>query len=125
MSTPDLDLAANSICTKEIINMEQGTVKWFNDAKGFGFISAYKVGGGLVVDVKKDTHFTFEQTKVNGEVWLPARIDAQGAFRALLFISFNGSLHVTESDYRKFRATATVLPGVTPVAPAEAPAPQP
>jgi CspA family cold shock protein len=39
MSTPDLDLAANSICTKEIINMEQGTVKWFNDAKGFGFIS--------------------------------------------------------------------------------------
>ena len=89
------------------------------------FISAYKVGGGLVVDVKKDTHFTFEQTKVNGEVWLPARIDAQGAFRALLFISFNGSLHVTESDYRKFRATATVLPGVTPVAPAEAPAPQP
>jgi CspA family cold shock protein len=27
------------ISTKEIINMEQGTVKWFNDAKGFGFIS--------------------------------------------------------------------------------------
>jgi cold shock protein len=24
---------------KEITNMEQGTVKWFNDAKGFGFIS--------------------------------------------------------------------------------------
>jgi CspA family cold shock protein len=27
------------ISTKEITNMEQGTVKWFNDAKGFGFIS--------------------------------------------------------------------------------------
>jgi CspA family cold shock protein len=25
--------------TKEMTNMEQGTVKWFNDAKGFGFIS--------------------------------------------------------------------------------------
>jgi cold shock protein len=24
---------------KEITDMEQGTVKWFNDAKGFGFIS--------------------------------------------------------------------------------------
>ncbi len=24
---------------KEIAKMEQGTVKWFNDAKGFGFIS--------------------------------------------------------------------------------------
>jgi len=38
-STPDLDLAAKFICNKERINMEQGTVKWFNDAKGFGFIS--------------------------------------------------------------------------------------
>jgi len=24
---------------KECLNMPQGTVKWFNDAKGFGFIS--------------------------------------------------------------------------------------
>jgi cold shock protein len=24
---------------KKVISMEQGTVKWFNDAKGFGFIS--------------------------------------------------------------------------------------
>jgi hypothetical protein len=79
------------------------------------FVNAYKIGGGLVVDVKKDTRFTFEQTKVNGEVWLPARIDAQGAFRALLFDSFNGSIHVAESDYRKFRTSATVLPGVTPI----------
>jgi CspA family cold shock protein len=39
LSTPDLDLAANSSVLKEINKMEQGTVKWFNDAKGFGFIS--------------------------------------------------------------------------------------
>jgi CspA family cold shock protein len=38
-TNPDLDLAAKFISNKEIINMEQGTVKWFNDAKGFGFIS--------------------------------------------------------------------------------------
>jgi cold shock protein len=38
VGNPDLDLAEiHSI--KEITNMEQGTVKWFNDAKGFGFIS--------------------------------------------------------------------------------------
>src|SRR5271165_1860314 len=36
---PDLDLAANSSVLRKLINMEQGTVKWFNDAKGFGFIS--------------------------------------------------------------------------------------
>jgi hypothetical protein len=81
------------------------------------FVNAFKIAGGLVVDIRKDTRFTFEQTKVNDEVWLPARIDAQGAFRALLFESFNGSYHVTESDYRKFRTSSTVLPGFAPVAP--------
>jgi cold shock protein len=35
---PDLDHAAHSVLRK-INTMEQGTVKWFNDAKGFGFIS--------------------------------------------------------------------------------------
>jgi CspA family cold shock protein len=25
--------------TKECLNMAQGTVKWFNDSKGFGFIT--------------------------------------------------------------------------------------
>ena len=39
LSTPIWILAANSTAIKEQINMEQGTVKWFNDAKGFGFIS--------------------------------------------------------------------------------------
>jgi hypothetical protein len=81
------------------------------------FVNAYKIGGGLIVDIKKDTRFTFEQTKVNDEVWLPARIDAEGAFRALLFDSFNGSFHSEESNYRKFRTSATVLPGFTPVGP--------
>ena len=81
------------------------------------FVNAYKIGAGLIVDIKKDTRFTFEQTKVNGEVWLPARIDAQGAFRALLFDSFNGSFHAVESDYRKFRTSATVLPGFATVPP--------
>jgi CspA family cold shock protein len=37
---PDLDLAENNkVGNKERNKMEQGTVKWFNDAKGFGFIS--------------------------------------------------------------------------------------
>jgi CspA family cold shock protein len=32
-------LSVKSFTHKELRDMEQGTVKWFNDAKGFGFIS--------------------------------------------------------------------------------------
>ena len=39
------------------------------------FVNAFKVAGGLVVNIQKDTRFTWEQTKVNDEVWLPARIE--------------------------------------------------
>jgi hypothetical protein len=86
---------------------------------GGRFVNTFKIGGGLVVNIQKDTHFTMEQTKVNDEVWLPASISAQGAARVLLFFHFNGSIRAVESDYRKFRATSTVLPGVTQVDPAQ------
>jgi cold shock protein len=36
---PRFVLAANSRKLQVLTKMEQGTVKWFNDAKGFGFIS--------------------------------------------------------------------------------------
>jgi len=76
------------------------------------FVSDYKVGGGLIVDVKKNTRFTAEWSKINGEVWLPARLEGQGALHALLVIGFSGSIHLDNSGYRKFRATSTILPGV-------------
>jgi hypothetical protein len=79
------------------------------------FLNAFKIGGGLVVNIRKDTSFGLDQKKVNDEVWLPARIEAQGAARALLLFSFNGSVSVRMSDYRKFKATSTILPGVTTV----------
>ena len=79
------------------------------------FLRPFKVGGGLVVNIKQDTSFAMEQRKINGEVWLPARVEGKGAARALLFISFNGNIRVTDSDYRKFKATSTILPGLSTV----------
>jgi hypothetical protein len=79
------------------------------------FLNTFKMGAGLLVNVKKDTSFGFEQRKINGEVWLPAQIEGKGAFRFLLFEGFNGSLSVQMSDYRKFKATATILPGLNKV----------
>src|SRR5271170_393522 len=81
------------------------------------FLNNFKVGGGLVVNVQKGTSFSMQQQKVNGEVWLPATVAGHGQFRALLFVGFNGSFRAVESDYRKFKATSTILPGMKTVEP--------
>jgi CspA family cold shock protein len=36
---PPICISVKSHKAKDLRDMEQGTVKWFNDAKGFGFIS--------------------------------------------------------------------------------------
>jgi hypothetical protein len=84
------------------------------------FISAFKIGGGLLANIQRGTSFTWEQTKVNDEVWLPAHVEGQGAARMLLFFNFDGSLSVVDSDYRKFRTSSTILPGMTQVGAPEA-----
>ena len=80
------------------------------------FVNSFKIGAGLLVNIRKGTHFVAETTKVNDEVWLPARVAGEGQARVLLLFNFNGSLQVVFSDYRKFRTTSTVLPGTTQTA---------
>lgn len=72
------------------------------------FVSAFKVGGGLMASIREGTNFDVQMTKVNGEVWLPARIEGNGEARVLLFFKFNGSLKVVDSDYRKFKTSALI-----------------
>ena len=79
------------------------------------FISNFKIGAGLVMNIKNNTTFMFEQRKINGEVWLPSHIEGHGAARVMLFVNFDGSIRFTYSDYRKFKATSTILPGVATV----------
>lgn len=81
------------------------------------FLNNFKVGGGMVANIQKGTSFEGEWKKINDEVWLPARFEGQGAARALLFFSFNGRVQALESDYRKFKATSTILPGMKTVQP--------
>jgi hypothetical protein len=105
---------------EEVIRDLVGTV-WIDEQdkvirKSEGhFLNAFKIGGGLVANIRKDSSFAMEQKKINGEVWLPAKIEGQGAIRVLLFANFNGSMQVQMSDYRKFKATSTILPGVSTV----------
>ena len=74
------------------------------------FVHAFKVGGGMLADVKEGTSFEAEWTKVNGEVWLPSAAEGKGQMRVLLLLNMRGSLRVVDSGYRKFKATATILP---------------
>lgn len=76
------------------------------------FLNTFKIGAGLVVNIQKGTNFSLEQRKVNDEVWLPARIEGHGTARAFLLFSFKGSFQEVDSDYRKFKVTTTILPGM-------------
>jgi hypothetical protein len=89
------------------------------------FLNNFKIGGGIVANIQKGTSFGMEQRKVNDEVWLPALLEGRGEARALLLFKFDGSLRAVESDYRKFRATSTILPGVGMVKPAASPTSNP
>lgn len=76
------------------------------------FVNAFKIGAGVVMNIQKDTSFTMEQRKVNHEVWLPATMEAHGAARVFLLLGFHGSWKAVDSNYRKFKATSTILPGI-------------
>jgi hypothetical protein len=91
-----------------------GTV-WIDEAdrmlvKGEGhFLNDFKLLGGLGLDIHKGFSFSFQATKINDEVWLPAEVDARGRARAYIFLSVNGHFHLTCSDYRKFRANSKIV----------------
>jgi len=73
------------------------------------FVDNFKMGGGLLVSIRKGTNFKLQQKRVNGEVWLPARVEGHGEARVFLFFKFNGSLSVLDSDYRKFKTSSTIV----------------
>jgi hypothetical protein len=91
-----------------------GTV-WFDEqdrvlVQGQGhFLNDFKIGGGLVLNLHKGLSFEFRTQKINGEAWLPVSIQAHGSVRFLLFVNVNGNLDLETSNYRKFRATSTIV----------------
>ena len=79
------------------------------------FLNDFKIGGGLVADVRKGSSFDFEAKRVDDAVWLPATIDGQGSVRLLLFAGFNGRMNLVANDYKRFRTSAVILPGQSKV----------
>jgi len=64
---------------------------------------------GLVARVHKGTRVTFEQTRVNDEVWLPLAAAAHVDARLMLFKGFNENINVAYRDYKKFRTDSRVV----------------
>jgi len=79
------------------------------------FINAFKIGGGLVANIREGTNFSVQLEKVNGEVWLPARVEGHGEARMLLLFKFDGGFTEVDSDYRKFKTSSTILSVGAPV----------
>ncbi len=102
---------------EEIVRDVDGTL-WFDEqdhalARAEGhFVNDFKIAGGLLADVHKGATFYQEWTKVNGEVWLPASAGGRGSARVALFFNHYGVVEEHVSDYRKYRASSTILPGV-------------
>lgn len=67
---------------------------WFSDN--------VKIGGGMLVNLQKGTHFAFEQAYLNNEVWLPTYAEAQVFARFLLVKGIKVNETMRYSDYRKF-----------------------
>jgi hypothetical protein len=65
--------------------------------------------GWVLARIHKGTRLVFEQTRVNGEVWLPRHLSFKFDARVALFKGYNEQDEETYRDYKKFRATARIV----------------
>jgi hypothetical protein len=65
--------------------------------------------GWVLARIHKGTRLVFEQTRVNGEVWLPQHLSFKFDARVALFKGYNEQDDESYSDYKKFRATTKIV----------------
>ena len=66
------------------------------------FVKDFRFAGGLLANLEKGTSFTFEQTFLNNEVWLPTYEEAHIGVRVLLVKGFKVNEVTRYSDYQRF-----------------------
>lgn len=64
--------------------------------------------GLFIARIHKGTKASFEQTRVNKEVWLPRQVEVQFAGRIALFKMMRGEVDISYRDYRKFQAESHI-----------------
>jgi outer membrane lipoprotein-sorting protein len=65
--------------------------------------------GLFIARLAKGTHMEFEETRVNGEIWLPKRASFQGSARLAVVKKFNVAEEVSFSNYRKFQTDSKIV----------------
>lgn len=64
---------------------------------------SFKIGGGLLANLKKGASFALEQERVNDEIWLPSVTDINLSVKVLLVKGINVNQIIKSYDYRKFQ----------------------
>jgi hypothetical protein len=77
--------------------------------------------GVFILRLHKGSRLTFEQTRINNEVWLPKRVSVDANARVMVFKNSGFQSETLYSNYKKFAASTKVLPGVREVTPAQQP----
>jgi hypothetical protein len=86
--------------------IDQGEYHWVKaegeviDTLSLGLFLLRVAPGGTV---------SFEQTRVNGEVWLPSRISARAEVRIALLKKMRAEIDITYREYRKFQADSKIV----------------
>jgi hypothetical protein len=109
------DAKANGI-VEEVMKQLEGTLALDEQEAAIVHIDGtlqenFHIMGGLLVNVKKGSHFERETVRVNDEVWFVKTLTYHDDGRIFLFKGFDGDGSVTFSDYRKMRTSVTLRPG--------------
>jgi len=89
----------------------QGTI-WINEADRqvahleVSFNDNFRMLGGILATVQKGSTFRFDQSKVNGEIWLPTGAEGLVQARLLLLKSLRQRFKERDYDYQRFKVEA-------------------
>jgi len=95
--------------------------KMWIDKQDYGWIKMHAevtdtISFGLfLARVHKGTQITFEQARLNDEIWLPSRVFLSGNARIALLKNYTFQQEDTFSKYKKFTTATKILPGVAEV----------
>ncbi len=70
------------------------------------FIDNFRVAGGLVATIEKGSNFHFDQSPVNGELWLPTGAEANVEARVLLVKGVRQHFTERDFDFKRFKVEA-------------------